>query len=270
MDLSVTETTPRPQPDSQSAWKLLEPASAASAGGAFSFFRQFHRFGFLTRYELDRTYNIQGQAINPQNLRDNTLSEITLSGNFDTRDSFSDPKKGLYNMLRSSFFNEIKGLGANFAILRGEFAYYYTPLRFLTLAQMIRVDSIQSIGANISVPQRELLTLGGDDTVRGFKEDVLGPVNSLGQPVGGKARFIYNAELHIRVIGNFQTALFADVGSLENSFSNMNSFNIRRSAGAGLRYITPVGPIRADYAIVLDRHAGDNFGRLHITFGYPF
>ncbi|MDZ4224600.1 MAG: POTRA domain-containing protein, partial [bacterium] len=51
--------------------------TSLQTGGAFSFFRQFHRFGFLTRYELQRTYNIQGQAINPQNLRDNTLSQIT-------------------------------------------------------------------------------------------------------------------------------------------------------------------------------------------------
>ncbi len=244
--------------------------TSLQGGGATSFFRQFHRFGFLTRYELARTYNIRGQAINPQNLRDNTLSKMTLSGSFDTRDSYSDPKNGLFSLGRTSFFNEIKGLRANFAKLRGAFSQYYTPFKFLTFTYLLRLDSIQNIGANISIPQRELLVLGGDDTIRGFREDVLGPTSAQGNPVGGRARFIFNGEAHIRLIDSVQGALFLDLGSLQNSFSEMNNNNIRRSAGFGLRYITPVGPVRADYGIILDRKTGENFGRLHITFGYPF
>ena len=238
-------------------------------GGSVGFYRQFHRFGFLTRYELDRNYNLRGVSPNPSALRDNTLSQITVSGTFDTKNSFSDPSKGFYTLSRITLSDEIRGLEANFLKLRQAFSYYYTPLRRLTFSNAIRLDSIQGLGANVSVPQKQLFGLGGDDTVRGFREDVLGPTFN-GSPIGGKARVIYNGEARIRLVGALQWAFFFDAGSLTNSFFDIDNQTLRRSAGFGLRYVTPVGPIRADYGIVLDRQPGDNFGRLHVTFGYPF
>ncbi|MDO8527390.1 MAG: outer membrane protein assembly factor BamA [Deltaproteobacteria bacterium] len=244
--------------------------TSLQTGGATAFFRQFHRFGFLERYELTRTYNLQGQSIDPTVLRDSTLSEISSQISFDTRNSYSDPSRGIFALTRGDIINEIKGLGANFAKIRFDFINYFSPLRRITFSNSLRLDEIKSIGANVSVPQIQLYGLGGDDTVRGFKEDVLGPQAPDGRPSGGRSRFIYNSELHIRVVGALQWAFFFDAGALTNSYHDFNSQTVRRSGGFGLRYITPVGPIRLDYGIILDPQPGDNFGRLHFTFGYPF
>lgn len=240
------------------------------AGGAVSFFRQFHRFGFLTRYELTRSYPFSGPAANPLALRDNTFSKIGATGSYDVRNSFADPKRGFIVSGGGTVFNEILGLGNNFAKLRGAFNYLIPVLHRLTLSNTLRLDNILNIGTTTIVPQNEVLTLGGDDTVRGFKEDRIGPLDAQGRPLGGRVRLIYNAELRFRLAGALQAAGFFDMGSLTNAFSQIDDGTLRRSAGGGLRYITPAGPIRVDYGVILDRKPGENFGRLHITFGYPF
>lgn len=239
-------------------------------GGAISFFRQFHRFGFLTRYELDRNYPFSGPAANPLSLRNSTFSQIGFSGSYDTRNSFADPTRGFIVTGGGTIFNELGGLESNFAKLKTSFNHLIPLLYRLTLSNTIRLDHIQNIGASAIVPQRTILTLGGDDTVRGFKEDRIGPLDNQGRPLGGRVRLIYNTELRFRIASTLQFAGFFDMGSLTNQFSQIDDNTLRRSAGAGLRYITPAGPIRVDYGIILDRKPGESFGRLHITFGYPF
>lgn len=115
-----------------------------------------------------------------------------------------------------------------------------------------------------------MLFLGGGDTIRGFDEDSLGPTDAAGKPVGGRLRWIFNEEMRIRVMRNFQLAGFFDIGSLTDSFGAINWNTVRRSVGLGIRYVTPVGPIRLDYGFKLDRQTGESRGRVHITFGYVF
>lgn len=243
--------------------------TSLQAGGGFGFFRLFKRTGFLGSYQLTRNYIFEGQTDDPRALRDSTLSETTLSVSYDTRDSFADPRKGFFVLTGAQLFNEIGGLEATFAKLKWGMVHYLPIHPKIVLSSSFRVDRIESIGATTAIPQRERLTMGGDDTVRGFQEDSLGPVNAAGNPIGGRLRLIYNAEFHIGLAGTLQLAPFYDLGSLTNSFPAVNSGSLRHSAGIGIRYITPVGPIRADYGIVLDRNPGEPFGRFHLTFGYP-
>lgn len=244
--------------------------TVVETGGSTSFFRLFHRFGFLSKYQLTRNYPIAGQPTDPNALRDSTLSAITLSGSYDIRNNFSDPDKGFYALLTTQIVNEIKGEEANFAKFKTAFSQFYTPWRRFTFQSMLRLDRIQDIGAKASVPQSELFDLGGDDTLRGFREDQAGPLNAQGVPIGGRIRTIFNEELHIRLIKNMQWAFFYDLGSLTDSVKNIDSSTLRHSSGFGLRYVTPIGPIRADYGIILDHQPNENFGRFHLTFGYPF
>ena len=63
---------------------------------------------------------------------------------------------------------------------------------------------------------------------------------------------------------------FFDHGSITDNFSSIGTNSFRHSAGFGLRYITPVGPLRLDYGFKLDRASGEPRGRLHFAFGYAF
>lgn len=258
-----------------SAWFQYENKNVFAylqAGGGFGFFRRFHRTGLIAKWELMRNYFVQGDstAADADSLRNNTISKIGLSANFDTRNNFAEPSKGIFAMMNSDFYNEIKGQEANFVKLKWTFGVYNGLWNRITFSNNFRVADIETIGENISVPSNELLLLGGDDTIRGFPQYSLGPKNASGRATGGRFEWIYNLETQIRIIGNFRLAGFFDMGALVNDAREISGGNIRRSAGGGIRYMTPVGPIRLDYGIVLDRKAGDSFGRLHFTFGYVF
>lgn len=244
--------------------------TSLQTGGAFSFFRQFRRFAFLGRYQLTKTYVVEGRSADPNALRDSVLSEISLSGSYDRRDSFADPGRGFFTLVGARFFNEISGQRADFTKLRNVFSYYLTPVRPITFASTFQLDRIQDLGGGASIPQRELYGLGGDDTLRGFREDRAGPLNANGNPLGGRTRIIFNEEMKIRLLQAFQMAAFYDGGTLTGGFDDITLGTYRHSYGLGLRYITPVGPIRADYGIIIDRQPNEDFGRFHLTFGYLF
>ncbi len=240
--------------------------------GAFGWAKRFSRLGFYFRYELDRNYFVEGDsaAANADSLRDSTISRIALSASYDTRDNFANPTKGIFTAGAVDIFNEIKGAEANFVRFTWQGEHDIGFLRRLVLSTAMRFGRIQTIGENVSVPTNELFFLGGADTIRGFGEDSLGPVDATGKATGASTRWIFNEELRVRIWKALAAAAFFDIGSLTNTFSEIDNDTIRRSAGIGLRYNTPVGPIRADYGFKLDRKAGESVGRFHFTFGYVF
>ena len=105
--------------------------------------------------------------------------------------------------------------------------------------------------------------MGGNDTLRGFQEDAI-------NHSGGRTSLIYNGELQYRLFGDIKLAAFFDAGSLTNSFKDISADSVRESAGFGVRYITPVGPIRLDYGFVLDQKSGEPGQRFHFSFGTFF
>ncbi|MBT3182582.1 MAG: outer membrane protein assembly factor BamA [Deltaproteobacteria bacterium] len=253
-------------------YKKKPSYSYIQMAGAIGWFRRYRRLGFLFRWEMDRNYFITGDSVaaDADSLRNNTISKISLSSTFDSRDSFSDPTKGIFTLIGGDIFNEIAGDSADFFRLSWEGESDLSPFRRVTFSTGLRFSRILTIGKNVSVPTNELLFLGGDDTIRGYSEDSLGPVDANGKATGARLRWIFNEELRLRIFGKFVLAGFFDMGSLTNSYAAINWNTIRRSAGLGIRYLTPVGPIRLDYGFKLDRRAGESKGRLHLTFGYVF
>ncbi|PIR16492.1 MAG: outer membrane protein assembly factor BamA [Deltaproteobacteria bacterium CG11_big_fil_rev_8_21_14_0_20_49_13] len=241
-------------------------------GGGFGFFRRYHRTGVLAKWELQRNYFIKGSstAADADSLRNNTVSNVSLSVSWDTRNNFAEPTRGIYTMAGVGFYNEIEGVGANFTKLTWALAQYYGFLKYFILSNNFRVGRIETLGHNISVPSNQLFLMGGDNTIRGYSFASLGPVNTAGNPTGGRSRWIYNTELSTKIYGNFRLAGFYDMGALFDEFNQTGWYNTRRAAGGGLRYTTPVGPMRVDYGVALDRRAGEPFGRFHFTFGYIF
>lgn len=241
------------------------------AGGNIGLYRQYHRTGFSLQYELTRNRLIGGSTTVAANdgRRDSANSKISAGITFDTRDKFSQPTRGLYLFAQADLFNEIGGRRADFVKIRTGASHYFHLTRGIVFSQHGRLANIHSLGAS-NIPITERLFLGGEDTVRGFNEDSLGPIDSNGDPIGGEVRWIYNAELSVPVADGIRIAGFFDIGSLTNSYGAISAAQIRESAGVGLRYITPVGPLRADYAFKLNKNRGESTGRFHFTFGHIF
>ncbi len=106
---------------------------------------------------------------------------------------------------------------------------------------------------------------GGDQSVRGYAYQSLGPTNANGQVVGGKHLFTGSVELERALFGNWGVSLFYDAG---NAFDSFSAVRLYQGAGVGMHYYTPVGALNLSVA----RQIGvDDPGyRLHFTVGFEF
>ena len=102
---------------------------------------------------------------------------------------------------------------------------------------------------------------GGDRSIRGYRYQALGPVNENGEVAGGRHLLVGSVEYDHRVRENWRVAAFFDSG---NAFSNPGDWERRDSVGFGVRWLSPIGPIRADIAHAFE---GEDAVRLHITMG---
>lgn len=102
---------------------------------------------------------------------------------------------------------------------------------------------------------------GGDNSVRGYGYQKLGPTNDDGEVIGGRHFFTASVEAEYPIVGQWSAAVFVDGG---NAFERLDDYNAKYGVGAGVRWRSPIGPIRVDIAHPTD---GDDSFRLHLTMG---
>jgi outer membrane protein assembly complex protein YaeT len=128
------------------------------------------------------------------------------------------------------------------------------------------------------LPASERFFAGGDTSVRGYALDRLGTpatIDRNGFPTGGNAVFILNAELRVPLIGGLGAVGFMDAGNVFNRVGDFAFGAIKPTAGVGLRYLSPIGPIRVDLGFKLDRGRlptgeQERLTELHISLGQAF
>jgi outer membrane protein insertion porin family len=136
------------------------------------------------------------------------------------------------------------------------------------------------------LPASERFFAGGDTTVRGFALDRLGTgptvdqpgeaptIDPNGFPTGGNAMLVVNTELRVPVTAAIQMVGFFDAGNVFDRIGHFQLGEIRGSAGFGVRYRSPVGPIRVDLGFKLDRRefagAREPLTALHFSIGQAF
>jgi len=111
------------------------------------------------------------------------------------------------------------------------------------------------------MPLSQRFFAGGDNSVRGYAYNELGPKDTFGNVVGGKHLIVGSVEYEHRLKGNWSAAVFYDIGNAVNSMSDP----LVAGTGFGVRWKSPVGPVRFDFAWALDKPT-DRF-RLHIVIG---
>ena len=104
---------------------------------------------------------------------------------------------------------------------------------------------------------------GGDTSVRGYAYNSLGPTDPFGAVIGGSNLLVGSLEIDQEVAENWAIAAFVDSG---NAFDDVEDYDPATGVGAGIRWFSPLGPIRFDIAVPLESDAPDSF-RVHITLG---
>ena len=268
------------------------PLFGANLGDvSFQVERQINRKNntrFQLRYDFNKTVlsNLLVPAlVLPQ---DRNVHLSTVSGTLlrDTRDKPLDAHKGSFSMLTLGITPQSFGSSASFARLLSQYAFY-KPLHSLVFANSIRLGMAKSFSGSF-VPTSQLFFSGGGTTLRGFPIDEAGPQRLVpfcnvltGQtgcvnvtvPVGGRELFILNSEVRfpLRIMKALGGVVFYDGGNVFTAI-NLNNFvnNYSNTIGVGLRYATPIGPVRIDVGRNLNPVPGINPTQYYITLGQAF
>jgi outer membrane protein insertion porin family len=199
-----------------------------------------------------------------------TVSTATFRGIRDTRDIRTDPAKGSYNSLalelgRASI---VGGSSGSIRKITGDFRRYFGGAPRKTVTERKRVLAVRAMFGFASgvVPFVEQFFIGGADTLRGYLESRF----------WGRRMFLFSAEYRIPLGQSLQGAAFVDIGDAWGSpyqliesdpqgrFRQHSGFSPRAGFGAGIRVVTPIGPLRLDYGI------GSEGPRVHFSIGHTF
>jgi outer membrane protein insertion porin family len=240
------------------------------------------------RYDFNKTvlsHLLVPELVLPQDL---SVHLSTFSGTLlrDTRDKPLDAHRGSFSTLNLGITPTALGSSANFAKLTGQYAYY-KQLHSVVFANSIRLGLAKSFAGSF-VPTSQLYFSGGGSSLRGFPIDEAGPqrivpfCNVLSQqtgcvnitvPVGGRQLFILNSEARFPLPINkaLGGVIFYDGGNVYSAI-NLQNFvnNYSNTLGIGLRYSTPIGPIRIDVGRNLNPVSGISATQYYITLGQAF
>lgn len=240
------------------------------------------------RYDYNKTelsHILVPELVLPQDrrVRLSTLSATLIR---DTRDKPLDAHHGVFSTIDFSLTPTALGSSANFAKLFTQYAFY-KPVHSVVLANSIRIGLAKQF-ANSFVPTSQLFFTGGGTSLRSFPIDLAGPQRLVpfcnvlqGQsgcvnvtvPVGGRQLFILNSEVRfpLHINKNLGGVVFYDGGNVNRAI-NFPSFvhDYTNTVGFGLRYATPIGPIRFDIGHNLNPVPGINPTQYYITIGQAF
>lgn len=189
---------------------------------------------------------------------------------YDTRDNPFDPRKGVLAGISVKTASGYLLSETDFvkAVVNGS-AYKALSKNFV-VAVSLKSGMSQGFEKTTDLPLVERFFLGGRTTVRGYEQDTLGPKGVNGSPTGGNMFILTNLELRTDVAKGFGLVTFLDGGNVWKKNSDVKLSDMKYTAGAGIRYNTPVGPLRIDYGHKLDRETGESKGEVHFSIGHAF
>jgi translocation and assembly module TamA len=201
------------------------------------------------------------------------LLKVPLQLRWSNADSILEPTKGATIQLR---------VIPSFQIFKPQFAYCINTLtgsfyQSLTkdkrhvFAAKLTLGSI--VGANQhEIPPPERFYAGSESTLRGYRYLTVSPLSHHHhhKPLGGRSMIIGTLELRNRIGENLGLVFFYDVGNVfKYAYPNFRE-GIRQSTGLGLRYYTPIGPVRLDIAFPLNKRHIDNSFEAYFSIGQSF
>lgn len=250
-----------------------------------------------TRYSLFFDYRIVEQDAGdfndriPLDARNARIMSITPSLLHDRRDDPIDPKRGWNSSVQLEYAFPLASADASFVKLFAQGAGYL-PLgrNGGVLAASLRGGAIEPLAGSATDPARERLTAsvpsaelfyaGGRTSHRAYSRDELGILGeTLAQfegtsgsvfPLGGGGLALVNLEYRFPIAGAFGGTLFADGGNVWTSYRDIRPGEMKWGAGLGVRYASPIGPLRFEVGWKLDRQPFEDPYVWFFSIGSPF
>ena len=225
-----------------------------------------------SKYEQRDLYTVDNDPIalaDQEQYEPRSIIVTTPSLTYNSTDSFIRPRKGMMGTGSIEISRSIENTLDDFFKHRYELRAYQTPVKRLTFAFRGQYHHVSPYGGNDTIAEDQRLYLGGISDVRGFEENSL-LVDANGDPVGGRTSILGSVEARFDLGLNVELTAFFDSGAILQPSDPTLSEAFRSSAGAGLRYITPIGPVGFLYGWKLGREPGESIGNLHFSIGYTF
>ena len=214
------------------------------------------------------TYDLISGSSLPDDSDEGLTNSLTPTFTYDTRDNVFNPASGLYGNI------SIEKAGG---FLGGDYEFTKYNLTLSTyistkiVEEVIDIRSIEKITDKLSKGVVALRAIGGiaDTSLPSFAEYKVGGMNTVrGYDYGefsGDKSLVFNAEYRLPLAKNFQAVLFADWGNAWKIEESINLEDLKFGKGIGIRFDTPLGPIRLDYGI-----GEEGIGQTYFSIGHTF
>ncbi|HWR89991.1 MAG TPA: outer membrane protein assembly factor BamA [Dissulfurispiraceae bacterium] len=233
-------------------------------------FGEYYFGSVAYNFEDATIFNVREDA--SQQIKDQegsgTTSGITLTGIRDTRDNVVDPTRGSKNAVYYTF----AGLGGSRAFHKVLFdsGWYFPVFDVTAFFVRGRLGYAQGLYGK-ELPLYERYYVGGIYTVRGLGYGQAGPKDINGEPVGGEKELIFNFEYIFPVLAEFRVkgVVFFDVGRAYLKDESLGT-DLRYTAGVGVRWLSPFGPLRIEWGWNIDRREDEDQSKIEFSFGSVF
>ena len=132
------------------------------------------------------------------------------------------------------------------------------------------IAAVQTWSGGDRVPIFDRLYLGGANNLRGFKFRDVGPKDSDDEPLGGNTLARATVEYTFPVVEKVRGAVFYDIGFVNANSYDFGTGNVSSDVGIGVRLDLPIGPVRIDYGIPLQKDNSSGSGKFNFNIGYQF
>jgi outer membrane protein insertion porin family len=218
-----------------------------------------------------RVFDVDATVPDPGALETVDISSVTLAASHDTRDEPFAPTDGHLGRLSVEYAPGFLGSELEFLRTIWTASIFFDLWSGAVLGSSWRGGSIMPRQGSTTIPLQERFFNGGENTVRSFRENELGPKDANGDPIGGEAFNVLSLELRQHLLGRLDGVLFFDTGNVVEKASDTFTFDdLEIAVGTGLRYLLPVGPIRLDVGFNPGHDDDEDAYVIHLSVGMAF
>ncbi|KMY67902.1 hypothetical protein AAU61_08610 [Desulfocarbo indianensis] len=235
------------------------------------------RFYLGYNVEKDNLLELKTLVPDPEAEKDEQyISSVPFGLRYDGRDSVLNPTSGTFFRLDVEVASDAIGSEVEFLRPVADLRHVvplkdYVGLKDWYLATRAKGGLAWNLPGTDRIPLVRRFFPGGADSVRGYPYQKLGPLDEGGRPLGGEAFVEGSLEVRFPLVGELGGVIFTDAGNAYESLSTEIG-SLRFTTGAGLRYHTPVGPLRLDFGYQLNPPSNSPLARyeVYLSVGQAF